>query len=162
MRFPTILAVLLAVAALPAQAAPIQKLDKFLPAKVPGWITDPPFDDTGMSDHTHGVNQTFSAKNQEGGLDFQIQRIRPDSRIGLPKLEKAKLGQLPEGGGFASMQVVKGHNALTEFDAENKSGKVTMVAGRCVVIVEGHGLTQPQLLAAAATVDLKGLDAECQ
>jgi hypothetical protein len=138
------------------------KLDKYLPSRLPGWLTDAPLDADAIFDHTAAVNQTFSSKDQESGLNFQIQRVRDDSRIGLPRLEKAKLGQLPAGGGFASMQVVREHKALVVFEAENRSGNVTIVAGKCVVTVNGSGVTQTALIAASGAVDLKGLDTACQ
>ncbi|NEX61916.1 hypothetical protein [Noviherbaspirillum galbum] len=139
-----------------------QKLDKYLPAKLGGWLTDPPSDPDNMFDHSLAVNQTFSLKNQEGNLDIGIQRIQKNSRIGLPKLEQAKLGRNPEGGGVTSMLAVKDHKALLVYDAENKAGKLTMVAGTCVVTVEGGGVIQAQLMAAADAIDLKGLDNVCQ
>jgi hypothetical protein len=48
------------------------------------------------------------------------------------------------------------------YDVDNKAGKVTMVAGKCVVVVDGAGVSQAQLSSAAGAVDLKGLDAACQ
>ncbi|TFW05795.1 hypothetical protein E4K72_10900 [Oxalobacteraceae bacterium OM1] len=144
-----------------AKGAAGTKLDKYLPAKLAGWRTDPPSDPDNMGDHTLAVNQTFSSKDQESGLDIGIQRILPASRIGLPKLEQAKLGRNAEGG-VDSMQQVKGIKALLGYDAGNRSGKLVMVAGTYVVSVDGNGVTQAQLMAAADGVDLKGLSEVCR
>jgi hypothetical protein len=136
------------------------RLDNYLPAKLAGWLTDAPEDAEGMSDHSAAVTQSFSSRDQESGIDIQIQRI--DNRSALPKLEKAKLGQLAGGGGFATLEVIKDHKALLVYDAGSKTGKLTLAAGKCVVVVDGAGVSQAQLTGAAGAVNLKGLDAACQ
>jgi hypothetical protein len=136
-------------------------LDKFIPAKLAGWRTDGPFDPDNMFDHTVTVTQDYSGKN-ESKLQIQIFRVRPDNRMMIvPDLGRAKLGQLPEGGGFASLQTARDRKALVEYSKENQSGKLTAVAGRCVITIEGSQVAQDQLVAAASAIDMKGLDAAC-
>lgn len=136
-------------------------LDKFIPMKLAGWKTDAPFDAEHMSDHTSGVTQTYTGKN-ESGLTLDIVRVRPGNRaLSVPRLEQAQLGELPEGGGFASLQPLKDRKALVVYSKENGGGKLTAVAGKCVITIDGSGVKQDQLVAAANAIDLKGLDAAC-
>jgi hypothetical protein len=136
-------------------------LDKFIPAKLAGWKKDGPFDPDNVMDHTTSVTQDYSGKN-ESNLSIRIFRVRPDNRmVFVPDLAHAKLGQLPEGGGFASLQPVKGRQTLVEYSKENQSGRLTAVAGRCVITIEGGQVAQDQLLAAASAIDMQGLDATC-
>ncbi|TFW11705.1 hypothetical protein E4L96_20690 [Massilia arenosa] len=143
-------------------AATAPALDKYLPAKLAGWKTDGPFDDNKMFDHTITVTQTYSGKDSSG-LDITYFRVLPTDRIrGIPQFEKARLGELPEGEGFASLQTIKDRKALVVYAKNSNGGKLEMVAGRCVITISGHGIKQDHLIAAAQAVDTKALDAACK
>jgi hypothetical protein len=146
--------------AAPKAAGPI--LDKFLPAKVPGWKIDPPVDPEGMFDHTTAINQTYHGATQSVGLDIGIHRFRPNSEPGVPIIENNKPGPLTEIDGYVSFENINGRKGLLEYKRADRRGTLVMVTGLCSVTVEAYGVTPAQINAAAAAVDMKGLDAVCK
>jgi hypothetical protein len=135
-----------------------EKLDKFLPSKVQGWKADP-IDEIG--DHTTAINRYYTGSG-ETQVNAQILRSRPNNMFGVPKLEEARLGQLPEGGGFASLVNLTDRKGLLTYDKQNQGGKLLMVAGKCSVTLDGSQVTEAQLVALGRTFDLKGLEAVCK
>lgn len=156
---PLFFAALALVTATCAIADVVPSLDRFLPANLPGWRAekiDPMGDHGIMTDRYYkGAGESF--------LNVTILRSRANNAFGVPDLAKARLGELPEAGGFASLvDVGGGRKALLTFQKSGPGGTLLMVAGKCTVTVRGSQVSAAQLSATGRGFDLAALATVCQ
>ncbi len=128
---------------------PTQDLRAYLPKPVGGWKADGVFDEAEVFDPARRADQDYSRRQgEDGGVSLTI--TRGLSAGGGPR----RLGPDPEVGGRVTSEVmVSGFRGYLVFEAENRTGRLEVRVGRCVVIVDGHDVDAEELVAFARAVD---------
>lgn len=125
----------------------------FMPPAPKGWrLRNNPFDDAdGFVDLTRQANADYVPVKGAGAAALDVTIAKHDISIGggVPKLGLDKAS-----GNMISEVKVSGHVGYLAWNGSSQSGRLSVSAGRYLVIVAGRGVSPDAVSALAAAVDL--------